>query len=170
MVGTLRQQGPYISNHSVLNNYIDTHQSFTWKEENILKATAGDLSSHTDKLLKINELEQLWRQCKANPPKSPTTTKSPQALRKLLKGTSALKTLCPPGPLGFSLFLLCVSAGVDAILHPAVFSRHFASQAQNHFLVCSWRKGTKMPQSETPIHRAVLTCIWVLFLIWQKAI
>lgn len=74
MVGTLRQQGPYISNHSVLNNPIDTHQSFTWKEEeNILKGTAGDLSSHTDKLLKINELEQLWTHCKANqkPPQNP---------------------------------------------------------------------------------------------------
>lgn len=30
--------------------------------------------------------------------------------------------------------------------------------------------GTKMPEFESPIHWAVLICIWVLFLIWQKAI
>lgn len=78
MVGTLRQQGPYISNHSVSNNPIDTHQSLTLKEEeNILKGTAGDLSSHTDKLLKINDLEQLWRQCKASLPKKPQPPQNP---------------------------------------------------------------------------------------------
>jgi len=145
MVGTLRLQGPYISNHSVLNNPIDTHQSFTWKEENILKGTAGDLSSHTDKLLKINELEQLWRHCKANQIKP---HKIPIGLRKALVGClHAEDTL---SSLACWFFLLCVPTSADDSPHLLVFSWHSARLAQKRFSFAPARREQRYHSLKTP--------------------